>query len=125
MTEIQAGGAIFCDVAYQNWGVETTPCLFVHTIVSSRPAPDRIIIDAGFKSLPVWHGQPRGIGLSDVSNHVASAEHGIITLSRANGSIKVGDNFDFVVGYTDSTIGLHRRLYGIRDEVIEIVWDVL
>lgn len=125
MTEIQAGGAIFCDVTYQSWGVETKPCLFVHTIVSSRPAPDRIIIDAGFKSLPVWHNQPRGVGLSDVSTHVASAEHGIITLGQANHSVKVGDHLDFVLGYTDSTIGLHRKLYGIRDDLVEVVWDVL
>ena len=60
-----------------------------------------------------------------MSNHVASAEHGIITLNRVNDSVKVGDKFDFVVGYTEGTIGLHRKLYGIRDEVVEIVWDVL
>ena len=125
MTEIQAGGAIFCDVIYQSWGVETTPCLFVQTIVSSRPAPDRIIVDAGFKSLPVWHAQPRGIGLETVKNHVASAEHGIITLDQADDQVKVGDVLDFVVGYTDSTIILHRKLYGIRQGLVEVVWDVL
>ena len=125
MTEIQAGGAIFCDVIYQSWGVETTPCLFVRTIVSSRPAPDRIIVDAGFKSLPIWHAQPRGIGLQAVTNHVASAEHGIITLEQADDRVQVGDVLDFVVGYTDSTIILHRKLYGIRDGAVEVVWDVL
>ena len=125
MTEIQAGGAIFCDVIYQSWGVETTPCLFVQTIVSSRPAPDRIIVDAGFKSLPTWHAQPRGIGLNGVKSHVASAEHGIIQLEQANDEVKVGDLLDFVVGYTDCTIILHRKLYGIRDGMVEVVWDVL
>lgn len=125
MTEIQAGGAIFCDVIYQSWGVETTPCFFVKTIVSSRPAPDRIVIDAGFKTLPVWHAQPRGIGLEAVKSHVSSAEHGILTLERANARVKVGDVLDFVVGYTDSTIILHRKLYGIRRGNVEAVWDVL
>ena len=125
MTEIQAGGAIFCDVIYQSWGVKTTPCLFVKTIVSSRPAPDRIVIDAGFKSLPVWHAQPRGINLEAVKSHVSSAEHGILTLERANARVKVGDLLDFVVGYTDSTIILHRKLYGIRRGKVEVVWDVL
>ncbi len=125
MTEIQAGGAIFCDVIYQSWGVETTPCLFVRSIVSSRPAPDRIVIDAGFKSLPVWHAQPRGINLESVKSHVSSAEHGILTLERANECVKVGDLLDFVVGYTDSTIILHRKLYGIRQGKVEAAWDVL
>ncbi len=125
MTEIQAGGAIFCDVIYQSWGVETTPCLFVQTIVSSRPAPDRIIVDAGFKSLPIWHAQPRSVSLNGVKSHVASAEHGIIQLDQANDAIKVGDLLDFIVGYTDCTIILHRKLYGIRDGMVEVVWDVL
>ncbi len=125
MSEIQAGGAIFCDVIYQSWGVETTPCLFVRTIVSSRPAPDRIVIDAGFKTLPVWHAQPRGIGLPAVKSHVSSAEHGIVTLADADEGVKVGDMLDFIVGYTDSTIILHRKLYGIRQGVVEVVWDVL
>ncbi len=125
MTEIQAGGAVFCDVIYQSWGVETTPCLFVKTIVSSRPAPDRIVIDAGFKTLPVWHAQPRGINLEAVKSHITSAEHGILSLERANERVKVGDLLDFVVGYTDSTIILHRKLYGIRQGRVEVVWDVL
>ncbi|MCY4146869.1 MAG: alanine racemase [Chloroflexi bacterium] len=124
MTEIQAGGAIFCDVIYQSWGVETTPCLFVKTIVSSRPAPDRIVVDAGFKTLPVWHEQPRGVNLEAVKSHTASAEHGILVLERANQRVKVGDLLDFVVGYTDSTIILHRQLYGIRQGKVEVVWDV-
>lgn len=125
MTEIQAGGAIFCDVIYQSWGVETTPCLFVQTIVSSRPAPDRIVVDAGFKTLPVWHAQPRALSLSAVKSHASSAEHGIITLERANSRVKVGDLLDFIVGYTDSTIILHRKLYGIRRGLVEVEWDVL
>ena len=125
MTEIQAGGAIFCDVIYQSWGVETTPCLFVQSIVSSRPAPDRIVVDAGFKTLPVWHAQPRAIGIDGVKSHASSAEHGILTLARANESVKVGDLIDFVVGYTDSTIILHRKLYGMRQGRVEAAWDVL
>lgn len=125
MTEIQAGGAIFCDVIYQSWGVETTPCLFVQSIVSSRPAPDRIVVDAGFKTLPVWHAQPRAVNLEAVKSHASSAEHGIITLEEADKRVKVGDMLDFIVGYTDSTIILHRKLYGIRQGVVEVEWDVL
>ena len=125
MTEIQAGGAIFCDVIYRSWGVETTPCLFVRTIVSSRPAPDRIVIDAGFKTLPVWHAQPSCAKLEAVMSHVTSAEHGIITLERADERVKVGDLLDFIVGYTDSTIILHRKLYGIRRGLVEAELDVI
>lgn len=125
MTEIQAGGAIFADVAYRSWGVETTPSLFVQTIVSSRPSPDRIIVDAGFKTLPTWHAQPKAMGIEGVISHVGSAEHGVLTLDAPNDAVKVGDIVDFMVGYTDSTLFLHSKLYGIRDGVVEVVWDIL
>lgn len=125
MTEIQAGGAIFSDVAYQSWGVDTTPSLFVQTIVSSRPAPDRIIVDAGFKTLPTWHALPKPLGIDGVKSHVGSAEHGVLTLEESNDSVHVGDIIDFMVGYTDSTLFLHRKLYGIRDGIVEVVWDIL
>ena len=124
ITEVQAGGAIFCDVAYRSWGVRTQPSLFVRTIVTSRPAPDRIIFDVGFKSLPAWAGEPKPIGLSGVKSIGMSAEHGTITLEAPNASVRVGDVFDFVVGYGDSTVFLHDCLYGIRDDVVEVVWHI-
>jgi len=57
ITEIEAGGAIFNDMTYTSWGVPTRQALFVHSVVSSRPAPNRIIVDAGFKTLPGWINQ--------------------------------------------------------------------
>ena len=125
ITETQAGGAIFCDVVYESWGVETTPSLFVRTIVTSRPAPDRIVFDAGYKTMPVWHAQPKPIGIDGIRSYVTSAEHGVITLYQSNTDVKVGDIFDFVIGYTDATLFLHDALYGIRDGVVEVVWDIV
>jgi D-serine deaminase-like pyridoxal phosphate-dependent protein len=124
ITEIQAGGAIFCDVSCQNWGVETVPSLFVRTMVTSRPAPDRIIFDAGFKVLPKWTSTPRPIGLSGVKAIGMSAEHGKVTLAAPDSAVKVGDAFDFTVGYGDSTVFLHDKLYGIRGGIVEVVWTI-
>ena len=125
MTEIQAGGAIFNDVAYDGWGVNTTQCLFIKTLVTSRPALDRVIFDAGFKTMPTAVAQPRPIGIDGIAAYYASAEHGVMTLEASNTIIKVGDMVDFVVGYTDATLFLHDRLYGIRNDTVEVVWDVL
>jgi D-serine deaminase-like pyridoxal phosphate-dependent protein len=124
ITEIQAGGAIFSDVAYQSWGVATTPCLFIRAIVTSRPAPDRIIFDTGFKAMPAWHAQPRPLDIEGVKKFSTSAEHGVMTLHEANTQIQVGDTFDFVVGYTDATLFLHDTLYGLRKGIVEVVWDI-
>ena len=38
LTEIQAGGVIFTDVAYSKWGRDS-PLLFLRSLVTSRPSP--------------------------------------------------------------------------------------
>lgn len=124
ITEIQAGGAIFGDVASQTWGVETKPALFVCTRVTSRPAPDRIIIDAGFKTLPTWHATPQPVGLSGVESTAMSAEHGTLGLAAPNSEMRVGDTLDFVVGYGDETVCLHDQLVGVRGGIVEVVWPI-
>jgi D-serine deaminase-like pyridoxal phosphate-dependent protein len=124
LTEIQAGGAIFCDARYRAWGAHTKPSLFVQAVVTSRPTPERIIIDAGYKSLPGWHGAPEAIDLSGVKAIKSSAEHGTILLEEPNTTIQVGDLLDFMVGYGDSTVYLHDQLYGLRHGLVEVVWDI-
>ena len=124
ITEIQAGGAIFCDMKYMSRGVETEPALFVQSVVTSRPVPDRIICDAGFKALPDWATPAKPVGLSGVKTVKMSAEHGNVTLEAPDLSVKVGDTLDFIVGYSDATVFLHDKMYGIRDGVVEVVWDI-
>lgn len=126
VTEIQAGGAIFSDMTYRGWGVETEPCLFVRSTVISRPTPDRLIFDAGFKALPAWLGRsPKPVGLDQVKSVRMSAEHGIVTLEAPDPAIKVGTAFDFLVGYTDMTLFLHDHLYGVRAGLVETIWPVV
>lgn len=125
VTEIQAGGAVFCDVAYRRrWEVETEWSLFVRTTVTSRPAPDRIIFDAGFKTVPMWAAPPQPLGLPPCHVVSMSASHGVVALDAPDTSVKVGDLHDFVVGYGDSTVFLHERLYGVRNGTVEVVWDI-
>lgn len=124
ITEIEAGGAIYCDVAYQNWGVDLEPALFVHCTVTSRPAPERIILDSGFKTLPRGYSTPQPQGVAHVKSVAFSAEHGIITLEQPNHSLKVGDTLDLMVGYSDATVFLHDILYGVRNGVVEAAWPI-
>lgn len=123
ITEVEAGGAIFCDQAYQAWGVDLEPALFLHARVTSRPALDRVICDCGFKTATRGFAAPRPVNFA-VSSVVLSAEHGIITLAGPNDRLKVGDTFDMMVGYGDATVYLHDMLYGVRDGMVEAVWPV-
>lgn len=124
VTEIQAGGAAFSDEAYPTWGVETKPALFVRATVTSRPTPHRVTFDAGWKALPTWAALPRPLGIDRIASVTASAEHGIVTLAEPNAGIRIGQAFDFVVGYNDSTVFLHDALIGIRQGRIEVQWTI-
>ncbi len=124
ITEMQAGGATFCCARCRAWGADTEHSLFLRARVTSRPAPDRIIFDAGFKTLPLWAGEPQPLGLPAVKSIVMSAEHGIVTLEAPDSTVQVGDLHDFVVGYGDATVFLHDRLYGIREDRVEAAWDI-
>ncbi len=124
ISEVQAGGAVFGDATYQRWHAPTQPALFVRTVVTSRPAPDRIIVDAGWKTLPGWITPPVPLGVEDVRKVALSAEHGIVTLGSPNERVRVGDFVDFVVGYGDNTLFLHDELVGVRQGRVEAVWPV-
>lgn len=124
VTEVQTGGAIFGDGFAIKQGEHTTPCLFVRSTVTSRPAPNRVIIDAGFKALPPTQPPARPIGLEGVEKSNFSAEHGEITLSSPDDSLRVGDSIDVMVGYSDMTVMNHDKLYGVRDGLVEVVWNI-
>ncbi len=125
ITEIQAGGAIFNDVMYTLWGVRTQPALYVHATVTSRPIPERLLVDAGFKTIPAWHGMPMPVGVKNVESVRMSAEHGTVTFNEPNHEIAIGDRLDLMVAYTDVTLFLHDYLYGIRNDIVETVWPIL
>ena len=125
ITEIQAGGGIFSDALYSTWNQLTEPSLFVRTSVTSRPALKRVITDAGYKTLPAWHKQPVAMNFPAIEKYAPSAEHGVITLKEANKQIKIGDAFDFMIGYSDATVFLHDQIYGIRNDRVEAVWPLL
>lgn len=124
VTEIQAGGAVFCDVSYKKWGALTEPSLYVRSTITSRPAPDRIICDAGLKTMLPWVYLSQPLGLTGVKDIKLMAEHGKVQLDTPNSSLKVGDFLDFIPNYGDITVFLHDYLYGIRGGRVEVIWPV-
>ena len=58
ITEVQAGSYALMDAAYAKLGLGFKNALSVLTTVTSRPAPEQVITDAGLKSLTPEHGFP-------------------------------------------------------------------
>ncbi len=124
ITEVQAGGGVFSDLSYEKWGLDHEFALTVLTRVVSRPSPTRVIVDGGFKTMSVQHGQPRPLGIGPVKSLVLSAEHGNIELESPDDSIRVGDAITFIPGYTDSTVCLHDEMCVLRAGKLEAVWVI-
>jgi D-serine deaminase-like pyridoxal phosphate-dependent protein len=126
VTEVQAGGGIFSDVVYQEqYGLDHELALTMMTTVISRPAPTRIILDAGKKAYSSDGATPRALGVEGVTSTSLSAEHTRLELSTPNTNLKVGDRLEFVVGYSDTTMHLHDELFGVRDGIVETAWPIL
>jgi D-serine deaminase-like pyridoxal phosphate-dependent protein len=126
ITELQAGGGIFCDIHYhEHFHVDHEYALTVLATVTSRPTPTRIICDTGKKTMSSDAAVPKPCIPTAVTRLGLSAEHATIELAEPAASPVVGDKIEFIVGYTDTTTMLHEELYAIRDGRVEAVWPVL
>lgn len=124
VTEIQAGGGIFGDVTYRRWRAGMDCALFILSTVISCPVPGRAVVDAGRKAMNIEYSMPEPLYLPGVELKGCSAEHGILALDAHAPPLNVGDRINFIVGYEDLTLFLHDRLVGMRNNTVEIIWDI-
>ena len=131
MTEVQAGSYIFMDSTYRNVegvGEQFDCSLSVLATVVSRPSPDRVIVDTGLKVLAKEFGIPQPIGITGVEMTGLSEEHGTLKtvgqVSDTNVSLTPGDKIEILPTHCCTTVNLHDRYYGIRNGIVESVWDI-
>ncbi|MDF1593174.1 MAG: DSD1 family PLP-dependent enzyme [Desulfobacterales bacterium] len=129
--ELQAGSYIFMDVDYaKNLGEDGNPLarfqhsLFVYTTVISRSAPDRAVVDAGHKAVPLDSGLPIVSGMKDVEFVRASDEHGKLSLLNPASRLKIGDKLKLIPGHCDPTVNLFDWFVGIRNNRVETLWPI-
>jgi D-serine deaminase-like pyridoxal phosphate-dependent protein len=124
ITEVQAGGATMGDGFYRALGSPVEPALTLLTTVTSRPAADRVILDAGRRAIDPSQKAPTLRGVDGVQGIRFSAEHGVVTLDGPSEWPRVGDRLELEVNYTDQAVHLHENLFGIRGGVVQAVWPV-
>jgi len=125
VTEVQAGGGIFCDMHYRNdYGVQHEYALSILTTVVSRPTATRVICDAGWKSMAQQPALPAPKNLRPSAVKL-SAEHVTIELATSSAGPAVGEQVEFVAGYSDATVFLHDVLYATRQGQVEAAWPIL
>ena len=81
VTEVQAGGGIWDDQMYLNLGANVEPALTIMAQVVSRPQPDRILTDAGRKTVDPTNLAPIPQNVPAFIEQGFSAEHGKIVLA--------------------------------------------
>lgn len=129
VTEINPGQYAFNDVGEieaRPWVVERSDCaLTVLSTIISTQVDDQIVVDAGSKSLSMdTDRMPRPRRRDDVAYADYSEEHGHVDTSDSDASFAVGDRLEWIAPHVCPTINLHDTLIGVRDGVVEAVWNV-
>jgi len=124
VTEIQAGSYLLMDTDYRQCCTDFDLTLTVLTTVLSKTEGERIVVDAGLKSLSCERGTPTVKDMPGLSVRRLTAEHGIIDLKDRSVPVDVGDKIEIWVHYSDATVNLHDRIYGIRDGRVEEIFRV-
>ncbi|MEJ7837774.1 MAG: alanine racemase [Thermomicrobiales bacterium] len=125
ITEVQAGGGVFGDVMYRKLQVPVEPALSILVTVTSRPTADRVIFDAGRKTIDPSAEFPEVANCDDVTGLSLSAEHGIATLRPGAAGPRIGDHWRLNVGYSDQAVHLHEQHIAIRNGRVVAVFPTL
>ena len=133
LNEIRPGTYIFSDVNTVRTGVGTLDdcAAAVMATVVSTARPGQMIIDGGsktFSSDRVVNSEDVTFGhireAPDARFHKMNEEHGFIDITRAGRRFSVGDRVHIVPNHICVCVNLHERVYGVRGDTAEQVWDV-
>ena len=124
VTEIQAGSYLLMDTDYRKCCQDFDLTLTVLAAAISKTDGERIVVDAGLKTLSCERGLPTIKHPPGLSVRRLTAEHGIIELEDPEAAVDVGDKVEIWVHYSDATVSLHQRMYGIRNGNVEEVFQL-
>ena len=124
ITEVRAGTYVFNDRAVLGTGgaTETDCAATIFATVVSKPSNERLIIDAGSKTLAQdlyregGHGYIKGF--DNLAINRLSEEHGIVDII-GKCSLNIGDVVEIIPNHICPVINLADKIYGFRDGIYE------
>ena len=133
LTEIRPGTYVFNDLNTVRSGgcaMEDCAASILATVVSTA-RPGQMIIDGGSKTF----SSDRSANVADVTFgqlmeapgarfHKMNEEHGFVDLAHAEREFSVGDRVHVIPNHICVAVNLHEKVYGIRGETVEQVWNV-
>jgi D-serine deaminase-like pyridoxal phosphate-dependent protein len=124
VTENQAGSFMLMDSWYAPFAPDFKIALSVLSTVISKTRNERIIVDSGVKALSGERGLPSVKSISGLRLKALHAEHAVIEMTDPDVKTQVGDRIEIWAHYHDGTVHLHERMYGIRNGMVEEVFEI-
>lgn len=125
ITEIEAGSYVMMDARYKDVeGVGFEQALSILTTVNSRPDRHRAVLDTGLKAVSSEFGIPQLRNAPGTEVIQLSEEHALVEIQGTKEGLDVGDKVELIPTHGCTTINLHDIYYGVRNGVVEVVWDI-
>jgi D-serine deaminase-like pyridoxal phosphate-dependent protein len=127
VTELQAGGACLMDRFYAEQchmaelGFEFAVTILASVVARPTHAPQRAILDSGFKTMSEQMAKPLPIDLPDTEVVYLSAEHLNLRVGPDAPPVRIGDKVRILPEYTDTTTFRHDAFVATRGGVVERV----
>ncbi len=132
ITEMRPGTYVFQDntIFRFGWHGPENCALRILATVTSRPAPDRAILDTGSKVLTMdpskWKpGYGYIVEYPEAVIENLSEEHGWVRLPESMQGMQIGEKVQIIPNHVCPTVNLTDELYLIRDEEVVEVWPVI
>src|SRR5262245_61820431 len=129
VTELSPGTCVFNDAGYSEAFPDLVfqPAIAILTRVISRPAPDRITLDLGYKA--VASDPPAGKrlilpDLPDAEQVLQNEEHLVIRTARA-AEFQPGDELYAIPRHICPSVALHKQVYVVSGGKLVDRWDVV
>jgi len=132
LNEIRPGTYVFNDlntVAGGGCALEDCAASVLATVIS-HAEPGRMIVDGGSKTFSSDRLSSGGPGHGRVMEapgavfHKMNEEHGFIDLERAERTFQIGEKIRIIPNHVCVVVNLHEYVYGVRNGVVEEVWNV-
>lgn len=131
--ELRPGTAVFNDGSHANFLGHTDWCAAtVLATVVNRPAPDRVVVDAGAKALTSDRRGPSilensgfgmVVGRPDATIVSLSDEHGVLSVPDA-GAYGIGEVIQIIPNHICPCVNLYDHAFVARDGIVQDVWEV-
>ena len=124
ITEIQAGSYLLMDNIYVSRGAPFQRSLMVLATVISTCGREHAVLDCGVKAISGERGLPTLKDLPGARLTALHAEHAIVELDPQSPPLTPGEKVKVWVHYSDATVNLHSKMYGVRNGEFEEVFSI-